>query len=106
MEKFIHDIQELAELQKEITKYLMGRYRPTKMIEEIADVYISLDHLIKTLDLDSGLIQERINSIMGIVLDKCCKCGCNISNNPIIIKGEKYCYDCALKKLREDQEAK
>ena len=38
-------IEEMSELQKEITKYLRGKGIKGNLIEEIADVYICLDQL-------------------------------------------------------------
>jgi len=38
----IHDIEELAELQKELCKYLRGKLRREKLIEEIFDVEIAI----------------------------------------------------------------
>lgn len=41
----IHNIEELAELQKELTKYLRGDLRIKKLIEEIKDVEIAIANI-------------------------------------------------------------
>jgi len=48
----IHDIEELAELQKELTKALRGKLRLLKLEEEMADVFISLYNIIDLFNLD------------------------------------------------------
>jgi hypothetical protein len=47
----IHNIEELAELQKELTKFLRGKLRREKLIEEIADVEIALKNIKKYFDI-------------------------------------------------------
>lgn len=47
----IHNIEELAELQKELTKFLRGKLRREKLIEEIADVEIVLKNIKKYFDI-------------------------------------------------------
>lgn len=41
----IHDIEELAELQKELTKALRGKLRRKKLIEEFIDVEIAMKNI-------------------------------------------------------------
>jgi NTP pyrophosphatase (non-canonical NTP hydrolase) len=53
----IHDIEELAELQKELTKALRGKLRLLKLEEEMADVFISLYNIIDLFNLDLKNIQ-------------------------------------------------
>mgnify|MGYP001636544259 CR=1 FL=1 len=45
----VHNIEELAELQKEITKWVRGDLRIKKLIEEIEDVEIALNNIRKYL---------------------------------------------------------
>ena len=47
----IHNIEEMAELQKELTKFLRGKLRREKLIEEIADVEIVLKNIKKYFDI-------------------------------------------------------
>lgn len=52
----IHNIEELAELQKELTKFLRGDLRRKKLIEEVHDVEIAIENIkeafgIKEVDL-------------------------------------------------------
>lgn len=37
-------------------------------------------------------------------IEKCCMCSRNLTNLPIIIKGNKYCEECANEKIRKDRE--
>lgn len=41
----VHDIEELAELQKELTKWLRGKLREDKLKEEIEDVKIAIRNI-------------------------------------------------------------
>lgn len=57
IKRLVHDIKKLSKLQKEITKYIRGKYRPelklispyvipsTKMQKEFNDVIIALNHI-------------------------------------------------------------
>lgn len=47
----IHNIEELAELQKEITKWCRGNIRKNKLEEEITDTLISLKNIHKWLKI-------------------------------------------------------
>ena len=42
-------MEEMSELQKELCKYLRGKYSPANIAEEIADVEIMLEQMKKTL---------------------------------------------------------
>lgn len=102
----VHDMEELAELQKEISKMLRSKGNKDNLTNEIVDVLISIDDIIERCDLDLKKIitlNER-RAKMKIEFDTCCKCGCHIKDNPIIIQSEKYCNKCALAKLREDKQ--
>lgn len=46
-------IEELAELQKELTKFLRGYFRYEKMAEELADAKLMLEQIIFMLGLNS-----------------------------------------------------
>ena len=48
-------IEELAELQKELTKQLRGKGDPNHMAEEIADVRIMLEQLVMAFDLNNSV---------------------------------------------------
>jgi DNA-binding transcriptional regulator GbsR (MarR family) len=45
----IHDIEELSELTKELTKWLRGSLREEKLIEEIHDTKIAISDIEKRL---------------------------------------------------------
>lgn len=53
-------IEELAELQKELTKALRGKLNPEHLTEEMADVTIMLDQLMMMYGID----RERLEQIM------------------------------------------
>jgi len=46
----IMGIEEMAELTKELSKEMRGKGRRNKLIEEIADVFIMLEQLIRMFD--------------------------------------------------------
>ncbi len=52
-------IEETAELQKEVTKYLRGRENKAEILEEIADVEIMLEQLKFMFDIKQSLIDEQ-----------------------------------------------
>lgn len=51
-------IEELAELQKEITKDLRGKTNETGLIEEIADVEIMLEQLKAMYEIDKDQLEK------------------------------------------------
>ena len=51
-------MEELAELQKEVSKYARGRSNKAAVIEEIADIIISLDKLKEIIGIMNNEIQE------------------------------------------------
>jgi hypothetical protein len=53
-------LEELSELQKEITKHLRGKGNIQNIISEIADVYICLSHLQTGLFISDREINEAI----------------------------------------------
>lgn len=59
VQKFIA-IEELSELNKEITKDLRGNGNKENIKEEIADVYIMLSQLIIIYEIDKDKIDEMI----------------------------------------------
>jgi hypothetical protein len=46
----VHNIEELAELQKELTKWVRGKLRKDKLINELNDVYIAIENIEKWID--------------------------------------------------------
>ena len=50
-------IEELAELQQELSKALRGKEDKKKIVEEMADVYIMLDQLKIMFDIPSPLLR-------------------------------------------------
>jgi NTP pyrophosphatase (non-canonical NTP hydrolase) len=50
----VHNMEELAELQKEISKWVRGSIRRDKLIEEINDVEIALVNLRNWLFVNVG----------------------------------------------------
>jgi len=46
----VHNIEELAELQKELTKWVRGKLRKDKLLEEIQDVKIAIENIEKWID--------------------------------------------------------
>ena len=65
-EEVIIAIEELAELQKELTKYIRGEKDNIGIEEEIADVYIILGVIKKLL----GLSQEDIDKIISVKISR------------------------------------
>ena len=53
-------IEELSELQKELTKSLRGKENRQNIIEEIAHCYISIDMIKKTHNISMNEINEEI----------------------------------------------
>lgn len=56
-------IEELSELQKELTKYLRGKLDENHLIEEMADVYIMLEQLIYIFDCGTSLKVARSTKV-------------------------------------------
>jgi hypothetical protein len=56
----IHNIEELSELQKELTKALRGKVRKDKLIEEVVDVEIALSNIREHFNI-SG---EQLNKVL------------------------------------------
>lgn len=54
-------MEELSELQKEISKYLRGKGRKIALIEEIADVTIMLKYIKMIANIDDDDINKAIN---------------------------------------------
>jgi hypothetical protein len=46
----VHNIEELAELQKELTKWVRGKLRKDKLTQELNDVYIAIENIEKWID--------------------------------------------------------
>ena len=70
-------IEEMAELQKELTKSIRGVERFDGLIEEIADVYIMLEQVRMMYALDENIIQPaidaklaRLRSKIGVINDE------------------------------------
>lgn len=94
-------IEELSELQKELTKHLRNdSYTNNKKItEEIADVEICIDQLKRFFDQDNQLVQfikdYKLKRLEFCYLDSptfigtCRSCGARINNNEIYIT-DKY----------------
>lgn len=59
-------MEELSELQKEISKYLRHKGDKVALTEEIADVCISLEYI----KLITGIDQDDINKAINIKLDR------------------------------------
>lgn len=53
-------MEELAELQKEISKFIRGSGDRVHLTEEIADVYICLDMLQRMYNVDTEQLQDEI----------------------------------------------
>lgn len=53
-------IEELSELQKELTKSLRGKENRKHLIEEIAHCYISIDMIKRTHNINIDEIEEEI----------------------------------------------
>jgi hypothetical protein len=53
-------IEELSELQKELTKSLRGKENRQNIIEEIAHCYISIDMIKKTHNISMNEIDKEI----------------------------------------------
>jgi hypothetical protein len=53
-------IEELSELQKELTKSLRGKENRNHLIEEIAHCYISIDMIKRTHNINIDEIEEEI----------------------------------------------
>ena len=53
-------IEELSELQKELTKSLRGKENRQNIIEEIAHCYISIDMIKKTHNISMNEINKEI----------------------------------------------
>lgn len=65
-------VEELAELQKEITKYQRGKRSPACMAEEIADVLIIIRQLMIIYpDVTDDMISVFINAKLGRIVHLC-----------------------------------
>ena len=53
-------IEELSELQKEITKDLRGKFRKEFFMEELADVYIVMESLMQMYDVRTEEFHEYL----------------------------------------------
>ena len=51
-------MEELAELQKEISKYSRGRSNKENITEEIVDVIISIDKIKNIIEIDNAEIEK------------------------------------------------
>ena len=58
--KYIVAIEELSELQKEITKQLRGKSEYMNFLEELADVYICLEYLKVINKVDEDMLDKAI----------------------------------------------
>ncbi len=54
-------IEELSELQKELTKALRNKAKISAIIEEMADVYIMLEQLFWIFDIQDREVKEMID---------------------------------------------
>lgn len=77
-------IEELSELQKEITKDLRGKGNKEHIAEEIADVYIMLSQLTMMYDIDNISINVIIDSKIERTMERL-----GIKNESRIIKISK-----------------
>lgn len=53
-------MEELAELTKEVSKFIRGSGSKSNLTEEMADVYICLDQLRKMYNVDPEQLQDEI----------------------------------------------
>lgn len=60
-------IEELSELQKELTKWLRGKYNPAGMLEEMADVSIMLNQLQLIFGDPTEYEIEKLERLEGLV---------------------------------------
>ena len=65
-EEIIVAVEELSELQKELTKYIRGERDFTGVEEEMADVYIALGLIKKMLNIP----QEEIDKITSVKISR------------------------------------
>ena len=56
-------IEELSELQKELTKYLRGKLDENHLIEELADVCIMVEQLINIFECGTGIKIVRSSKV-------------------------------------------
>lgn len=54
-------MEELSELQKEISKYIRGYDNKIEMIEELGDVYIGIKYIQELLNISDELLFKAIN---------------------------------------------
>lgn len=59
--KYIVTMEELAELQKEISKFARGEGTFLDLIQEMADVYICLDYIKRILMILDSSVQKAID---------------------------------------------
>lgn len=52
-------MEEMSELQKELCKYLRGKYSPASIAEEIADVGIMLDQMAIEFEVEDAVAEQR-----------------------------------------------
>ena len=55
-------MEEMAELQKEISKFIRGNGNTPHLVEEMADVYICLDMLTKMYAVDKQVLEATISA--------------------------------------------
>ena len=72
--QFIVALEELSELQKEITKYLRGKGNKEHLTEEIADVRIMLSQITHFLNISNEdvleIIEYKLNRLAKRINDK------------------------------------
>ena len=61
MLKYIIAIEELSELQKEISKHARGEHNWMAIVEEMADVYIMLETIKHIVDIPATAVEKAIN---------------------------------------------
>lgn len=54
-------MEELAELQQELSKYIRGRDSYAGVIEELADVYLGIKYVQNILGISDELLNKAIN---------------------------------------------
>lgn len=65
-------IEECSELQKELTKLMRNKGNPMKLAEEIADVAICADQMIRHFDLEKEVLMYKAYKMqrLSIALEK------------------------------------
>lgn len=68
-EQLVIVMEELSELQKEVSKFYRGKEDHIGLVEELADVVISVIKIIMLADIESDEVRTAINIKIGRILD-------------------------------------